>query len=147
MTSNRVITVNLEELTKAIDEKLANGSLQNYIIKEVSTFKEDPTNVFMADMFLQSPDNTVPGIGKSFGEFEENVRDGKIHKIIELYYAITMKKIDSGEVQRNIDETLKKLLESVNKMTDANPNTNKDINKDRRDNNDNNDDNPNKRRK
>ena len=86
-------------------------------------------------------------IEQLFGEFEENVRDGKIHKIIELYYAITMKKIDSGEVQRNIDETLKKLLESVNKMTDANPNTNKDINKDRRDNNDNNDDNPNKRRK
>ena len=147
MANNRTLTLDLNKIVTTIEEKLSDNSFQNTLLEHVKMFKADQRNVVMADTYLKSPDNTIPGIGKSFEEFEENILDGTIHKIIELYFSIAVKKIDSGEVQKKIDDVLTAFLGALNTMTDTSSNTSKK-NKDRRnDDNDKNNDDPNKKRK
>ena len=106
MTGKRKLTINFEDILDTIYDKIDSYQLQEFLDELIDDTKTDNKKIVEFEKTLTSVAQIIPGIGLTFEEFEDNVRDGTIVEIIQCVTNIFRKGLTSGDFEKHISETI-----------------------------------------
>ncbi len=107
MPGKRKLTVDFSDILDTIYDKIDSHELQEFLEEYIDNAKSDNKKMKHLEKMIQQAATIFPGIGHSFEEFEDNVRNGNIVEIICLVTNIFRKGLTSEEFENKITNVIK----------------------------------------
>ena len=98
------MSVDFTDVIDTVYDKIDSNYLQEYLNELVDEAKSSEKIMSEVESMVQQISQIVPGLGSTFEEFEDNVRNGKVVKIVELSTNIFRKSLTSGELENAISK-------------------------------------------
>lgn len=107
-TNKRKLTIDFTNLIDKIYDKIDSNQLQEYLNEYLDRIKinDNDSEEFFKDIesFTSGYPDLKNFMGSNFEEFEDNVRNGKFVKVIELLTNLFRKSLTSGFIEKEIQK-------------------------------------------
>lgn len=115
MSNKRKFTIDFTELLDVIYDKIDSHQLQEYLNEMLDDLKSSDDKIHEFEKTLRNISSIIPGIGNTFEEFEDNVRNGNIVDMIELATNVFRKGLTSGQFENTVSDTVKNISDYIEK--------------------------------
>ena len=115
MSNKRKFTIDFTELLDVIYDKIDSHQLQEYLNEMLDDLKSSDDKIHEFEKTLRNISSIIPGIGNTFEEFEDNVRNGNIVDMIELATNVFRKGLTSGQFENTVSDTVKNVSDYIEK--------------------------------
>jgi hypothetical protein len=107
------LSVDFTDVIDTIYDKIDSNYLKEYLNELVDEAKSSEKMMNEVENMVRQISMVFPGLGSTFEEFEDNVRNGKVVKIVELSTNIFRKSLTSGELKNAISKIVSAVDETI----------------------------------
>lgn len=106
MANKRKLTIDFANIIDISYDKIDSGELQEFLEELLNDAKSDPKKCENVEKYIKQLSMIFPGVGSSFEEFEDNVRNGNIVDCVQAAINIFRKGLTSGDFETQISKVL-----------------------------------------
>lgn len=120
MSNKRKLEIDFSDIIDTIYDKIDSEDLQDYLEEQINVAKNDPKMVETIEQLLKGPISSIIPLGNTFEEFEDNVRDGTVVKVVQFLTTKFRKMLESGSLENDIAKMINNVNTKINDTVKSN---------------------------